>query len=444
MGVGTTAINAFAAYQKNEISKREYEQAVAAANELERKLKTLRPDETWQNIDPQLLQASAKYSPEISAFVQENAPDLVTEPQSQTEKRVQREALQKYAAMSETGRDVISEAQREQALFEADARAKERQQRLMEGLRRQGQLGSGAALAAQLQVEQGENVAARQEALQGAMQAEARRREALGQAASLAGQIRSQNVSVESANVGTMNAFNQRLANAKNMYNQYTANTRNQAEMLNQQREMQREQYNLGLQNQYALMNRQQQLAARERARQYDVDVAKTLFGARTGAEASKFAADRQFLGDVGTAITSGIGTGMSTYGGLSSAAASGAKADYFKALGQGAVQGAGQAAAGQALTRVAEPSQTDFEMRVIPKQSLSSSLQLEDQQLYPSSESFVGPQQVRSGPVTQESVIPFSTQKGLSGYTDYESPEEKRQRQLMEAAAIRSQYGRS
>lgn len=317
MGVGSAAINAFAAYQKNEISKQQYEQAVAAANELERKLKTLRPDETWQNIEPQLLQATAKYSPDIAAFVQENAPELVTEAQSQTEKRVQREALQKYAAMSETGRDVISEAQREQALFEADARAKQRQERLLEGLRRQGQLGSGAALAAQLQTEQGERVAARQEALQGVQQAEMRRREALGQAATLAGQIRGQNVNVESANVNTMNAFNQRLANAKNMYNQYAANTRNEAQTINQQREIQRQQANLNLQNQYALMNRQQQLAARERARQFDVDLAQTTHAARQGAETGRFAGEREFIGDIGTSITSGMGTAMGTYTGL-------------------------------------------------------------------------------------------------------------------------------
>ncbi len=366
MGVGSTAINAFAAYQKNEISKQEYDQAVAAANELERKLKTLRPDETWQNLDPQLLQATAKFSPDIAAFVQENAPDLITEPQSQTEKRVQREALQKYAAMSETGRDVISEAQREQALFEADARAKQRQERLLEGLRRQGQLGSGAALAAQLQTEQGERVAARQEALQGVQQAEMRRREALGQAASLAGQLRGQNLQVESANVGTMNAFNQRLANAKNMYNQYVSGTKTQAEMVNQQRELERQRYNLGLQNQYALMNRQQQLAARERARQFDVDLANTMYKGRQGAEAGRLAGERQLYGDIGTAITSGIGTGMAAYGGLSSAAAAGAKADYYKALGQGAVQGAGQTATQRAF-RVAPPEETDFEMRVKP-----------------------------------------------------------------------------
>lgn len=314
-GVVSFGTNLYAAYQKKEISDKEYREGLQAAKDLEYQLKTLRPNDTWESINPQLLQATAKYSPEIAAFVQENAPQLITEPESATEKRVQREALQKYAAMSETGRDVISEAQREQALFEADARAKSRQQRLMEGLKRQGQLGSGAALAAQLQTEQAEAQTARQEALQGVQQAEMRRREALGQAAGLAGQLRSQNLQVESANVGTMNAYNQRLANAKNLYNQYTAGEQNRAQQINQQRELDRERYNLGLANEYARYNREQALRAKERARDYDVDTVKQLAGVSGKLRGQKYGAEREFMGDVATSISSGIGTGMQMYG---------------------------------------------------------------------------------------------------------------------------------
>jgi hypothetical protein len=313
-GLASTAVNAYVAYKQGEISEAEYRRATQAANELERQLKALRPDENWENINPALLSETAKFSPDIAAFVQENAPELIQEAGSNTEKRVQREALQKYAAMSETGRDVISEAQREQALFESDARAKQRQRALMDALRRQGQLGSGAALQAQLAGEQAEAVNARQAALQGVQEAEMRRRQALGQAAGLAGQIRGQNLNVESANVGTMNAYNQRLANAKNMYNQYASNQRNQAQMINQQREMERERYNLGLQNQYAMFNRQQRDAAKERARQYDVDRVNRMFDVRSGAERNRADGQRAEMAGYGTAITNGIGTGMGVY----------------------------------------------------------------------------------------------------------------------------------
>ena len=122
LGLASFATNAYFAYKKGEISEEEYRKAMASNDELERKLKSLRPDETWENIDPTLLQEAAKYSPDIAAFVQENAPELITEAKSATEKRVQREALQKYSQMAETGKDVVSEAQREQALYEADAR----------------------------------------------------------------------------------------------------------------------------------------------------------------------------------------------------------------------------------------------------------------------------------------------------------------------------------
>ena len=363
-GLASTAVNAYAAYKKGEISEAEYKRAQQAAGELERQLKTLRPDENWENINPALLSETAKFSPDIAAFVQENAPQLIQEAGSATEKRVQREALQKYAAMSESGRDVISEAQREQALFESDARAKQRQRALMDALRRQGQLGSGAALQAQLSQEQAEAVNARQATLQGVQEAEMRRRQALGQAAGLAGQIRGQNLNVESANVGTMNAYNQRLANAKNMYNQYASGARNQAQMINQQREMERERYNLGLQNQYAMFNRQQREAARERARQYDVDRVNRIYDVREGAERNRSAGEMQKIADYGTALTSGIGTGMSVYGGLSSAGANAAKQSFYEAakqglgqgLGQGVGQGLGQSAVQSVYANTSEP----------------------------------------------------------------------------------------
>ena len=374
-GLASTAVNAYTAYQKGEISRAEYERAVQAANELERKLKTLRPDESWQDINPTLLQEAAKYSPDISAFVQENAPQLITEAGSETEKRVQREALQKYSAMAETGRDVISEAQREQALFEADARAKARRERLLEGLRRQGQLGSGAGLVAQLQGEQEEQRMAREAALQGVQQAEMRRREALGQAASLAGSLRGQALQVESANVGTMNAYNQRLANARNLYNQYASGERNEAQRINQARDIARQQANLELSNKYAMYNREQALAARERARQFDVNLANRMFDVRQGAEQGRAQAEMQRFADYGTAVTSGIGTGASIYGGLSSSAASDAKANYYKALGQGLASGAGQEL-GRTATQQAfrQPPPEDFEMRIKPSSPSSQS----------------------------------------------------------------------
>ena len=172
VGAGTFFVKQNTAYEQGKITEAEYKRQIEAANKLKAELMALRPSESWQDINPQLLGEVAKYSPEIAGFVQENAPELIKEAKSDREKQVQRETLQKYAAMSETGRDVISEAQREQALFEADARAKQRQARLMEGLKRQGMLGTGAGLAAQLQGEQDEAIAARQATLQGVQEAE--------------------------------------------------------------------------------------------------------------------------------------------------------------------------------------------------------------------------------------------------------------------------------
>lgn len=383
-GVASAGINAFAAWKKGEISEEEYRRAVQAANDLERELRALRPDETWENINPKLLSEAAKFSPEVSAFVEENAPQLIQEAESTTEKRVQREALQKLATQAETGRDVISEAQREQALYEAGARAKSRQQQLAEALRRKGQLGTGQARSLQFEAEQAEALTARQEALRGVQEAEMRRRQALGQAASMASQIRSQNLQVESANVGTMNAYNQRLANARNLYNQYAAGERNRAQAINQQRQRETEQYNLGLQNQYAMFNRQQQEAARERARQFDVDLKNRMFDLKQGAEGQRSKAKMQQYGDYGTAIASGIGTGMSAY----SAGLSADRNDLLKSIGVGAAQGLTQSA-------VQNYFRPDTEINEPYQAPTPRSLQ------------------------TSETVIPFSFQQGISGRVD-------------------------
>jgi hypothetical protein len=366
---GTFLVNLKAAYDNNEISRQQYEEGLQALKEYERTMRNLRPDETWQDIKPELLQEMAKFSPEVAAFVQENAPELITEPQSQTERTVQREALQKYAAMAETGRDVISEAQREQALFEADARAKARREQLMGALRRQGQLGSGAGLVAQLQGEQEERQMARQAGLQGVQEAELRRRQALGQAASLAGQIRGQNLNVESANVGTMNAYNQRMANARNLYNQYAANTRNQAQAINQQREAQRMQYNLGLTNEAAKYNREQALAARERARAYDAALQSNLFNMRRGLESGKFDAERQLNANIATGLSSATSAGLSTYSGLKGLELAQERNNLLR---QGVTPTATQQVLSPGTQAAAplmlqSPEETDFETRVIP-----------------------------------------------------------------------------
>lgn len=356
VGVGTYLINAEAAYRKKEISEAEYKRAMEAARVFENQLRQLRPSDTWQDINPELLKEVAKYSPEVAAFVQENAPQLITEAKSETEKRVQKEALQKYAAMSETGRDVISDAQREQALFEADARARSRQQQLQEALRRKGQLGSGQARALQFQLEQQEAQNARQAALQGVQESENRRRQSLSQAASLASQLRQSNLQVETANVNTMNSYNSRLANARNLYNEYAANTRNQAQQINQQREMERERYNLGLTNQYNMFNRMQREAAKERARQFDENLLNRMYDIREGNQGRRSQSEKEYVGDMGTAITSGLGAGMGAYSAISSANAlqsaanlNQSKQAYYnnllKSAGEGMVRGGAESA---------------------------------------------------------------------------------------------------
>lgn len=180
-------------------------------------------------------QVLGTYAPTIAGFVQEKSPEMVREAASTQEKELQKSALQQYQQLSVQGEDAQAIAQRESGLAAAQGQQNRNTQQLLQSYQNQGVGNGGQALSAALQTGQAADQQRRQLALDVASQNEQRRTQALGQMATLAGQVRGQNANVEEANVNAINQFNQRNAQNLNSYNQYVAKTQSEAQAANLQ-----------------------------------------------------------------------------------------------------------------------------------------------------------------------------------------------------------------
>lgn len=327
----TAAASAYAAYKKGQISKEEYERLKALGDSARAKMEA--PPGTAEPITLEEYAFAQKYNPQLATFVEENRPELVTEAKSQFEISKQREGLNEYSNRAKTGTDVIADAQREEALFEADARDKSRRESILRDMSNRGLSGSGTDLLAQVASSQNAAVGARQASLDATKQAEARRLQALGDMTGLASQVRSQNMQVEQNNANVMNSFNARLANAKNLYNQQVANTQNAAQVANIQNDMAVQNANTGIRNQNRMMDVTRREQAEQQLRDYKNSMAAGDLSQASRLSAMKAGADREFAQDVAQGATGTASAGLATYSAMKAptkAPAAGVTNNYY------------------------------------------------------------------------------------------------------------------
>lgn len=174
-----------------------------------------------------------KYTPKVAQYIQEKSPEMVTENTSQDVINKQKDALQQYQQLSQTGEDAIGKAQREQALNEASGIQQKNTSAILKQYQNQGVGQGGQAILAQQNAGQQADTARRQNSLDVASQNQQRRLAALGQLTNLAGDIRNQNAKTEDANVNAINAFNQRNSQTKQAYENQQANLANEAQQYN-------------------------------------------------------------------------------------------------------------------------------------------------------------------------------------------------------------------
>lgn len=249
-----------------------------------------------------------KYVPEVYKFTPEKTPQQITEASVSGEKQAQKQALQQYGRLAQAGYDPIAAAQQEAALSAAASQASVARQSALREAAQRGMAGTGLESLAGMGAAEQAGMEGRQAALGAQAEAGQRRLQALGQYANLAGQMRQQGTATEQANVGIMNAFNERMARNLNQYNQYVAELQNQAQQQNRSEQLQREQMNWAIRNQQATMNWQAKQRAEAERRAALENVFETKYGIQTGLGKLGGTMDSQVLAKQTAAAGEGLG----------------------------------------------------------------------------------------------------------------------------------------
>ena len=248
-----------------------------------------------------------KYVPEVYKYTPEATPQQITEASVGGEKQAQKQALQQYGRLAQAGYDPIAAAQQEAALSAGAAQASVARQAALREAAQRGMAGTGLESLAGMGAAEQAGMEGRQAALAAQQQAGQRRLQALGAYGNLAGQMRQQGTQTEQANVGIMNAFNERMARNLNQYNQYVAELKNQATLQNRGEQQRMAEMNVGLRNQQMLMNVQAQRAAEEARRA----AKERMYGTKYGIQAGLGQLQGQMAGQALSKETAAWGQGM-------------------------------------------------------------------------------------------------------------------------------------
>lgn len=282
--VGNFVTGLMAAKDAKKINQETYERLAKTALQYQQEMEGILPPGTVSL--PKLQEFKrvvSDYVPEIAQYVPEATPQQVTESGVTTERQAQKQALQQYGRLAQAGYDPIAAAQQEAALSAGAAQASVARQTALREAAQRGMAGTGLETLAGMGAAEQAGVEGRQAALAAQQAAGQRRLSALGQYANLAGQMRQQGAETERANVGVMNAFNERMARNLNQYNQYVAELKNQAQMQNRTEQQRIAEMETARKNQELMTTwgaEQQAAEARRAARER---AATTKYGIQTG-----------------------------------------------------------------------------------------------------------------------------------------------------------------
>ncbi len=185
-------------------------------------------------LQPEDLKLLGKYVPEVAPFVAEAAPQLVQRTATGTAALdAQKKALERYTRISDTGNDPVYQAEQQAAARRAQTEAQSRQASILQDFARRGQSGSGLNLAAQLGGTADAMDREASAANQSSADAYTRRLQALGQGASLAGDIGRDDTSMQSRNADIINSFNDRTSRSRQAWEQSRAGAMSDANRFN-------------------------------------------------------------------------------------------------------------------------------------------------------------------------------------------------------------------
>lgn len=185
------------------------------------------------NLDPESVGLLQQFVPETAPYLKEIAPQTVQANSAGAlqGREAQLQSLNMFQKMMQQGYDpqTAMEMSRAQRGASAEA-ASSRNTAQLESARRgfgggQSFIQAGAAQAGQDRMAQMQS--------QALADAASRRMQAAGQAASLGGNIRGEDINLEQGNIGIINAYNQRMAAAQQDWANQGANVRNAANLRN-------------------------------------------------------------------------------------------------------------------------------------------------------------------------------------------------------------------
>lgn len=255
------------------------ESARGAAAEETAKLKRLlskmsMPDFDFSEIEPEEYRVVKQYVPETAALIEERNPTLIQETGAMREGRdAQMAALRRMAGIASQSNDPALMATVNQYAQKSQMEAQSRQASAVQDAQRRGVFGSTMS---QVMGDQ----AAAQAMNQGAMlsqnaaaEAYKNRLNAMMQGAELGGNIRNQDINLQSRNADIINAFNARARNAAQDWMNQGVDIRNQANRFNTGMENEVYNKNVAARNQSAIRN--QDNFNDLTARQYEAELGK-------------------------------------------------------------------------------------------------------------------------------------------------------------------------
>jgi len=188
----------------------------------------------FSKVTPDQYKLIGKYTPEIAPLVAEQNPQLVKDTAAGREGRdAQIAALRKMRQISTSG----SDPELAQALDEAGERsqveAQSRAQSTLQDANRRGMLGSGTALAAELQGNSDAMEGAAKSSRDATVAAYKNKLAALRDSSEMGGRLRSDELNLEAKNAGVINDFNERTSRNRQAWGDNRANTMNNAQRYN-------------------------------------------------------------------------------------------------------------------------------------------------------------------------------------------------------------------
>lgn len=241
-------------------------------------------------LTPQEYTLLNQYAPQVAAFVQQQAPQLLSNIQGPGQ-QAQTEALQGLQGLATTGTSAADQAAYQSANISADQAMRSNRANAISLLNSRGLGNSGASLNADLSTGIAAAEQQRQASLQQAANSSQLKAQALSNLGSLGTNVAQQQIGEQEYNSNTLNQYNQLLANRLQQYQQYAADTQNQAQQFNQAQAQNISNQNVNTANQFATYNRTNQINEATNTAQSANQQLQTIAGIQSGSNAQALGA---------------------------------------------------------------------------------------------------------------------------------------------------------